>query len=70
MDDMHFGMCLRSVREERGLTQDQLAALVQAGNKKHICDYERGRTDPHLSTVRRFAQALGVPVARLVEEER
>ena len=36
--------------------------------KEQINRIERGHADPHLSTVRALSQALGVPLADLVDE--
>lgn len=68
LDDMHFGMQLRSLRTERGLSQHDLAdrADMQA---KHVSRLETGeRVDPRLSTIRRLAAALSVEPGRLLEE--
>ncbi len=49
------------LRIERGLTQSQLAEL--AGTQQpNIARFERGRTDPHLSFLRRLGKALGYRV--------
>jgi transcriptional regulator with XRE-family HTH domain len=69
MDDSHFGMCLREVRQERGLTREQLAELLGAGNAKTVWAYESGQKDPRVTTVRRFAEALGVDAGRLLGSE-
>jgi transcriptional regulator with XRE-family HTH domain len=68
--DAAFGRRLREVREERGLSREQLAERVGAGNQKTVWAHESGRKDPHLAIVRRYAAALGVSAARLVEEQR
>lgn len=70
MDDPMFGAQLRSVREERGLSREQLAELLGAGNAKCVWAYEQGVKDPRVATVRRFAAALGVEAAELLEEPR
>lgn len=69
MDEV-FGQHLREARQAAGLTQQELAERVGLAQKKNICDYEAGRSDPRLSQIRRFAAALSVDTARLVGEER
>lgn len=68
MDEI-FGQHLREARLSRGLTQQELAERLGVAQVKHISEYENGWRDPHLSTMRRFASALGVPVAALVEDK-
>lgn len=68
MDDVSFGQQLRSIREERGLSRAELADLMGAGNVKTVWTYERGLKDPTVTTVRRFALALQVTAAELLEE--
>lgn len=68
MDDVQFGAQLRSVRLERGLTQQELAELAGCGAAKHISKYERGEKDPRVATVRKLATALEVEAAELLEE--
>jgi transcriptional regulator with XRE-family HTH domain len=60
-----LGANLRRLRDERELTQEELAERsgVQAGEISRI---ERGQRDPRVSTVIRLAKALRVPPARLL----
>jgi transcriptional regulator with XRE-family HTH domain len=57
---------LKQLREERHLTQTELArrAKVTTG---FISLMESGQRDPSLTVLRRLAKALGVTVAELVE---
>lgn len=58
-----IGPALRGLRVERGLTQAQVAE--RAGVSKTMLSlYERDRVRPHLDTLGRILDALGV---RLVE---
>jgi len=68
MIDETFGAQLRSVRQERGLRQWELASDMGV-NPRHISQWENGHTDPRLSTIRRLAAALKVSAAELLEEE-
>src|SRR5262245_63295554 len=56
---------IRAVREERGLTQEGLAA--KAGiSREYLARLETGRQDPRISVMTRLAQALGTSVDELL----
>jgi DNA-binding XRE family transcriptional regulator len=58
---------LRYWRERAALTQEELAR--EAGLRRQtVVAIERGHSQPHLSTVRRLAKALGVKPAQLMED--
>jgi len=60
---------LRSLRKERGLSQETVARRADIGLKAYG-ELERGiATDPHFSTLAGIARALGLTVAELVAEE-
>lgn len=65
-DGAIFGRHLRELRLERGLTQQQLAALIDS-NHPFISNMERGLTLPGLAMLRRLATALECRVVDLVE---
>jgi len=65
-DGVIFGRHLRQLRLARGLTQQQLAALIDS-NHPFISNMERGLTLPGLAMLVRLAEALGCSVSRLVE---
>ena len=52
---MEFGDILRQIRAERGLSQDELAALLGT-TKQVISRYETKKRVPRLSVVTTFAQ--------------
>ena len=54
---MEFGDILRQIRAERGLSQDELAALLGT-TKQVISRYETKKRVPRLSVVTAFAQKL------------
>jgi transcriptional regulator with XRE-family HTH domain len=63
-----IGERIRSLRTARGLSQEEVARRTGIGLKSYG-DLERGRTkDPHYSTLRGVARALGVRVEELIEE--
>lgn len=64
---MEFGDILKQLRKERGLSQDELAALLGT-TKQVISRYETKQRVPRLSVVADFAQKLGVPLSSLSGE--
>lgn len=61
-----FGKRLRTLREERGWSQEEFAD--RAGlHRTYVSAVERGVRNPTLSVLERLAKALGVPLSRLVE---
>ena len=64
-----IGVAIRRLRNAAGLTQEEVArrAKLSHGYYQRL---EMGRHDPPLSTLRAIAKALGVPAAKLLEDER
>jgi transcriptional regulator with XRE-family HTH domain len=63
---VYIGERLRRLRESRALRQEDLAELAGVG-KNTINRIERNRTEPHMTTVRKLADALEVDPRELVE---
>ena len=61
---MEFGDILKQLRKQRGLSQDELAALLGT-TKQVISRYETKQRVPRLSVVAQFAAKLGVPLSAL-----
>jgi transcriptional regulator with XRE-family HTH domain len=62
-----FGLRLRALRAERGVSQDQLAS--QTGiHPTAIGRFERGAREPRLRSILRLAAGLGVKPGRLVDD--
>jgi transcriptional regulator with XRE-family HTH domain len=59
---------LRSLREQRRLTQKEAAELANVSHLTLI-RLESGKRDPYMPTVTKLARAYGVPLEELVEEE-
>ncbi len=57
-EEFEIGVLLRQAREEAGLTQEQLAALMQT-KKTAISRLENHAEDIKLSTLLKVAKALG-----------
>jgi transcriptional regulator with XRE-family HTH domain len=62
-----FGIRLRRLRLERGLSQEQLANLAQL-DRTYVSSCEAGRRNATIKTIARFAGALGVDPAALVSD--
>ena len=66
MTPKRLAMRLKALRQQRGLTQERLAARSRV-TRVVIARLETARQDPRLSTLEKLARALGVPVTRLLE---
>lgn len=64
---MEFGDILRQLRIDRGLSQDDLAAILGT-TKQVVSRYETKKRVPKLSVVDDFAQRLGLPLSALCGE--
>ncbi len=64
-DEHSFGTNLRRIREEAGLSQEEL--MGEAGvHRTQISEYERGERVPKLITLERISRALKVPLHRFL----
>ncbi len=61
-----IGDRLKDLRVRRALTQEELAAKAGIG-KNTVNRIERNRAEPHMSTLRKLAAALGVEPSELVK---
>jgi transcriptional regulator with XRE-family HTH domain len=61
MADTVFGRILRELREAKGLTQTELAALAGT-HRQVVARLELGTNEPQWLTVQALAKALGVGV--------
>lgn len=62
---MNFGVRLRELRKERGLTQAELAKLLSIGEST-ISFYESGKRQPDYETLIRLADFFNVSVDYLI----
>ncbi len=62
-----FGEVVRSAREERGTSQEALAAEANI-ERSHFSRIERGLSQPTLFAVLKIAGALGVSAGVLVDQ--
>ncbi|MEO3804912.1 helix-turn-helix transcriptional regulator [Nonomuraea sp. B1E8] len=63
--DMRLIETLVSIRKHRRLTQAEVAERM-GRSQPAVSDFERLGGDPHLSTIRRYALAIGVEVVHTV----
>ena len=65
---VYIGERLKDLRIRRALTQEELADKAGIG-KNTVNRVERNLTEPHMSTLRKLAQALRVEPHELLEGE-
>jgi len=54
------GQRIRDIREEEGLTIQELAETSELGSKGHLSNMERGLVRPNIQTLKQIADGLGV----------
>ena len=64
---MEFGDILRQIRMERGLSLDELAAILDT-TKQVLSRYETKKRIPRIAVVDKYARILGVPTSLLLGE--
>jgi transcriptional regulator with XRE-family HTH domain len=64
---IYIGERLRRLSESRALRQEDLAELAGVG-KNTVNRIEKNRTEPHMTTIRKLADALEVDPRELVED--
>ncbi|RIW38823.1 helix-turn-helix domain-containing protein [Bacillus salacetis] len=64
----HFGQNLKLLREERNITQEELAMRARLG-KRTIEKYESGSQIPDTQTILKLSTVLDVPASEMLEKE-
>lgn len=64
--EIAFGLVLKTIREEKGISQETLALDADL-DRTFISLLERGRRQPSLSSILALARSLGVPPEELVQ---
>ena len=67
-DAMPFAQKLSKLRNERGMTQQELAGLVGVGIAQ-MRRYEKGNSSPTLEVIKNIARTLGVSADELIFDE-
>jgi transcriptional regulator with XRE-family HTH domain len=57
---LEVGQRIRNLRQEEGLTIEQLADQSEIGSKGHLSNMERGLVRPNIQTLKQVADGLGV----------
>lgn len=66
---MNTGERIKQLREERGLTQTELAQKIGYSDRSSVARIEAGKMDLTTRRVKEFAEALGVDTAKLMGRE-
>lgn len=66
MGNSPLGNYLKMLREQKGLTQDDVAKALEIGRGAYS-HYENSRNNPTLPKLRALADLYNIPVAKLVE---
>ena len=62
-----FGRAVRRTRDERGETLEDVARRIPRMDPKYLGELERGWHAPSISSAKRIADALELPLADLVK---
>jgi transcriptional regulator with XRE-family HTH domain len=62
-----LGKNVRRVRQQKGLTQEELAFEAEI-DLTYMGGIERGRRNPSLLVMARIAEALSIPLTKLLSE--
>ena len=65
---MTFGNKLKTIRTEKGYSQELLASKIGV-KKQTISRYENSEREPNIRTAKRIANALGISLEELAENE-
>ena len=63
---MDFPSKLKELRQARGLTQEQMAELIEVSPKTYR-NYESGKTKPRIATIKKIVIALETTADELLE---
>ena len=62
-----IGQVIRANREQRGLSQEALAALANL-NRSYLGEIERGTAMPSVETLQKLATALGEKLSTIIHQ--
>jgi transcriptional regulator with XRE-family HTH domain len=66
----HLAEKLLAIRSKLGVSQIQMAKLLKADAQyKHVSEWERGRREPNLSLILKYARLAEVPVENLIDDD-
>ena len=61
-----LGQNLKKIREQKGMTQERICDILDL-DRGYISSIENGKRNPTLSTLKKLADALKVPVDELLK---
>jgi transcriptional regulator with XRE-family HTH domain len=64
-----FGKKLRTLRQQRGWTLRELAAILEMGAHSHLANLETGKNMPTADFILRIAELFGVSTDQLMKDE-
>ena len=64
---MTLGEKLQTLRRSRGLSQEQLAEILEV-SRQAVSKWEKGTSDPSTSNLCALAKLYGIPVEELLHE--
>ncbi len=64
-----FGEKLRTLRQQRGWTLRELAAILEMGAHSHLANLETGKNMPTADLILRIAELFGVSTDQLMKDE-
>ena len=67
MKNSIFGKCIKEIREEKNISQAELARRLGHASNSYVRDIERGVFVPPKERLEPLARALKVPIVRLQE---
>jgi transcriptional regulator with XRE-family HTH domain len=62
-----FGQAVRKIREQRGISQEKLADIMEM-HRNTVALLERGQRNPSLETIKKLARALRVDPGKFFEK--
>jgi transcriptional regulator with XRE-family HTH domain len=62
-----FGQALKKIREQRGISQEKLADIMEM-HRNTVALLERGQRNPSLETIKKLAKALRVDPGKFFEK--
>ncbi len=62
---MNFGQKLRKLREEKHITQQELAEKLGYVTNSYVSDVEKGQYIPSEANLKKIARVLNIPLTRL-----
>lgn len=62
---MTIGEKIKRIRKERGLTQKELGAALGGISQQQVGQWETGKANPKIETIKKIAEALNVDISEL-----